>query len=148
MGYLPGELRLPEALTGRDVLDRFARIRRHGGRAVESAYRDELIDRLDADLTRPIRSLSKGNKQKLGTIGAFMHRPEVLILDEPTSGLDPLLQVEFVAIVRESANAGATILLSSHDLDEVQRLVQRVAIIRQGRIVVDDSVETLRANAP
>jgi ABC-2 type transport system ATP-binding protein len=144
VGYLPGELRLPEALTGGDVLARFGRAR--GG--VDSAYRNELVERLGAELHRPIGTLSKGNKQKLGIVLAFLHRPRVLVLDEPTSGLDPLLQDEFATLLREAVQDGRTVLLSSHDLDEVQRVVNRVAIIRSGRIVIDDTVDALRAAAP
>lgn len=144
VGYLPGELQLPETLTGADVLRRFTRMR--GLR--DTAFRDELVTRLGVETGRPIRTLSKGNKQKIGLVLAFMHRPRLLILDEPTSGLDPLLQGEFSALVREQATEGVTVLLSSHDLDEVQRTADRVAIIRDGRIVADDTVEALRANAP
>ncbi len=144
VGYLPGELRLPEGLTGEDVLARFARAR--GLR--DASYRDELVDRLGAELARPLHTLSKGNKQKLGLVLAFMHRPRVLVLDEPTSGLDPLLQDEVATLLRETVADGRTVLLSSHDLDEVQRVVQRLVIIRSGRIVVDDTVEGLRATAP
>jgi ABC-2 type transport system ATP-binding protein len=111
------------------------------------AYGCELVARLDADLERPVRDLSKGNKQKIGIVLAFMHRPRLLVLDEPTSGLDPLVQDEFVTLLRETVSAGGTVLLSSHDLDEVQRVVGRVAIIRTGRIVVDDTVEALRRAA-
>ena len=119
VGYLPGELALPEALSGADLLARFGRMR---GLA-DTAYRDELVDRLGAETERPIRMLSKGNKQKLGIVLALMHRPRLLVLDEPTSGLDPLLQDEFAAIVRETVADGRfSVLLSSHDLDEVQRL--------------------------
>ena len=144
VGYLPGELRLPGRLTGADVLARFGRMRQ----IMDPAYRDHLVHRFGAELDRPIATLSKGNKQKLGLVLAFMHRPALLVLDEPTSGLDPLLQDEFAALLRETVAEGRTVLLSSHDLDEVQRVVQRVAIIRAGRIVVDDTVASLRAAAP
>jgi ABC-2 type transport system ATP-binding protein len=144
VGYLPGELRLPERLTGAEVLATFRRMRR----GHHTAYEDELVERFGAELTRPVVSLSKGNKQKLGLVLAFMHRPRLLVLDEPTSGLDPLLQDEFAALLRETVADGRTVLLSSHDLDEVQRVVQRLAIIRSGRIVVDDTVVALRASAP
>ncbi|WP_347352667.1 ABC transporter ATP-binding protein [Intrasporangium sp.] len=144
VGYLPGELRLPEALTGADVFARFGRMRG----AADTAYRDELVERLGVETDRPIRSLSKGNKQKVGIVLALMHRPRLLVLDEPTSGLDPLQQDEFATLVREHAADGGTVLLSSHDLDEVQRVAGRVAIIREGRIVADDTVTALRADAP
>ena len=144
VGYLPGELHLPEQLTGADVVDRFARMR--GLRDV--SYLDQLVERFAVTMNRRIGTLSKGNKQKLGIVLAFMHRPRLLVLDEPTSGLDPLLQEEFAALLYETVGDGRTVLLSSHDLAEVQRVVHRVAIIRDGRIMVDDTVEELRARAP
>lgn len=144
VGYLPGEFTLPDVLTGREVLDRFTRMR--GMR--DTSVRDCLVDRLGVELQRPLRQLSKGNRQKIGLVLAFMHRPRLLILDEPTSGLDPLLQDEFRALLVETVAEGRTVLLSSHDLDEVQRTATRVAIIREGRIVVDDTVEALREKAP
>lgn len=126
VGYLPGELALYPRLTGRDILDSVARIRGH----TDHRYRDMLIERFGAELDRPVRTLSKGNVQKIGLILAFAHRPELLILDEPTSGLDPLLQDAFSELVGETAADGRTVFLSSHDLDEVQRLVDRLAIIK------------------
>ncbi|HEV7189245.1 MAG TPA: ABC transporter ATP-binding protein [Blastococcus sp.] len=144
VGYLPGELALFSRLTGRQHLDRFA-----GARGLtDTAYRDELVDRFGVELDRPVRTLSKGNRQKIGLVLAFMHRPELLVLDEPTSGLDPLLQDEFVRLVRETVAEGRTVFLSSHELDEVERLVDRLAIIKDGRIVVTDTVEGLRRAAP
>ena len=143
-GYLPGELSLYPRLTGRQLLDRFASIRA----MTEVSYRDELVDRFNVELDRPVRTLSKGNRQKIGLVAAFMHRPDLLVLDEPTAGLDPLLQDEFVHLVRESVASGQTVLLSSHELDEVQRVVDRLAIIKDGRIVVTDSIDGLRRNAP
>lgn len=143
VGYLPGELALFARLTGRELLDRFAAARE----LKDLTYRDELVERFGADLGRPLRTLSKGNKQKIGIVLAFMHRPDLLVLDEPTSGLDPLLQDEFHRLVREVASAGHAVLLSSHELDEVQRIADRVCIIRDGRVVVVDSVEALRRKA-
>jgi ABC-2 type transport system ATP-binding protein len=144
VGYLPGELALHPRLTGREHLDRFAAARGLSDRS----YRDELVERLSADVDRPVRTLSKGNRQKIGLVLAFMHRPELLVLDEPTSGLDPLLQEEFVRLVRETVAEGRTVFLSSHELDEVQRLVDRLSIIKDGRIVVTDTVDGLRRAAP
>lgn len=143
-GYLPGELSLYPRMTGRQHLDRFASIRA----LIDLSYRDELVERFSVELDRPVRTLSKGNRQKIGLVAAFMHRPELLVLDEPTAGLDPLLQNEFVHLIRESAAAGQTVFLSSHDLDEVQRVVDRLAVIRDGRILVTDSIDGLRRNAP
>jgi ABC-2 type transport system ATP-binding protein len=140
IGYLPGDLRLADRLTGAEQLDSLARLR---GRA-DDTYRDELCERLGTVMDRPIRQLSKGNRQKLGLVQAFMHRPEVVILDEPTAGLDPLLQAEVRALLRETAADGRTVFLSSHSLDEVQHVADRVGIIRSGRLVDVDAVESLR----
>ncbi len=144
VGYLPGDLALYPKLTGRQHLDRFAAIR--GMR--DGSYRDQLAERFNAELDRPVHTLSKGNRQKIGVVLAFMHRPDLLVLDEPTSGLDPLLQNEFANLVRETVADGRTVFLSSHELDEVQRVVDRLAIIKDGRIIVTDTVEGLRRNAP
>jgi beta-exotoxin I transport system ATP-binding protein len=142
VGYLPGDLRLYDRLTGRKQLDSLARLR--GG---ETPLRDELCERFGVVLDRPIRELSKGNRQKLGIVQAFMHRPQLLVLDEPTSGLDPLLQGEFRALLRETAVDGRTVFLSSHSLDEVQHAADRVGIIRGGRLIDVDSVAALRERA-
>jgi ABC-2 type transport system ATP-binding protein len=144
VGYLPGDLALHASLTGRQHLQRFA----HARRLTDLAYQRHLVERFGAELDRPVRALSKGNRQKIGLVLAFMHRPDLLVLDEPSSGLDPLMQAEFAALIRETAAEGRTVFLSSHELDEVQRLVDQVAIIRDGRIVVSDSVAGLRAAAP
>lgn len=144
IGYLPGELVLFPSLTGRDLVARVARI--HGG--VDGAAIDRLVARLGVELDRPTHSLSKGNRQKIGVVLAFMHQPDLLVLDEPTSGLDPLLQDEFAQLVRERVDKGATVFLSSHDLDEVQRVADHVAIIRDGHLVAVDTVAGLRARAP
>ena len=141
VGFLPGDLALYPKLTGRAVLDHLARLR--GG--VDPRVRDALADRFAADLERPIRQLSTGNRQKLGLIQAFMHEPELLILDEPIAGLDPLVQQSFHALLGEVGAQGRTVFLSSHTLSEVERVTQRLAILRQGRLVVVDSLENLRA---
>ena len=143
-GYLPGEFELHPRMTGRRVLDWFARARS----GIDQRLRDQLIDRFEVILDRQIRELSKGNRQKLGIVLAFMHRPELLVLDEPTSGLDPLMQNEFHRLLRETTAEGRTVFLSSHELDEVQRVADRVAIIRKGRLVITDTVERLRRQAP
>lgn len=143
-GYLPGELVLNPRLTGRQIFERFGSAR--GLRDVK--YRDELIERFGAELDRPSGLLSKGNRQKLGLVLAFMHKPELLVLDEATTGLDPLLQREFVNLLEETVADGRTVFLSSHDLDEVQRVAHRVAIIKEGEIVVIDTVDGLRRHAP
>jgi beta-exotoxin I transport system ATP-binding protein len=142
-GYLPGELRLNDRMTAREQLDSLARLR---GR-VDERLRAELCERFDLELERPIRHLSKGNRQKVGLVQAFMHRPDLVVLDEPSSGLDPLLQAELRALLRETAAGGRTVFLSSHSLDEVQHAADRVGIIRGGRLVDVDAVEALRARA-
>ncbi len=140
IGYIPGEFSLYDRLTGGQTLAYFANLR--GG--VDRAYQQALIDRFEIDPTRKFKELSKGNKQKIGLVIALQHRPELLILDEPTSGLDPLVQQSFYALVREAQADGRTVFLSSHILSEVERTCDRVAIIRDGRIVKTDSVEGLR----
>lgn len=144
IGYLPGELALHQRLTGRQHVDFAARVRGMHDRS----FLDHLVERFDVVLDRPVRTLSKGNRQKIGVVLALMHRPELLILDEPTSGLDPLMQDEFAQLMRETVSEGRTVFLSSHELDEVQRIVDRVAIIKDGRLVVTDTVDGLRRAAP
>jgi beta-exotoxin I transport system ATP-binding protein len=142
VGYLPGDLRLNDRMTAREQLDSLARLR-----GVDDGLRGELCDRFGVVLDRPIRQLSKGNRQKVGVVQAFMHRPQLLVLDEPTSGLDPLLQAEFRSLVRETAADGRTVFLSSHSLDEVQHVADRIGIIRAGRLVDVDAVGRLRERA-
>ena len=140
VGFLPGDLAMYQKLTGRAMLDYLARLR--GG--VDPHLRDSLAERFDADLGRPLRHLSTGNRQKIGLIQAFMHEPELLILDEPIAGLDPLVQQSFHALLGEVSGQGRTVFLSSHTLSEVERVTHRLAILRQGRLVVVDSLESLR----
>jgi ABC-2 type transport system ATP-binding protein len=143
IGYLPGELNLRGKATAGRLLHDLARLR--GG--VGAQRIEPLAARFGLDLDRPTRKLSKGNKQKVGVVQAFMHDPDLLILDEPTSGLDPLLQREFLDLVLEARAAGATVFMSSHVLSEVEEVADRVAIIRAGRIVDVDDVATLRHHA-
>jgi ABC-2 type transport system ATP-binding protein len=140
VGFLPGDLALYPKLTGRAMLDYLAQLR--GG--VDRGVRESLVDRFAADLDRPVRQLSTGNRQKLGLIQAFMHEPELLILDEPIAGLDPLVQRSFHALLAEVSAQGRTVFLSSHTLSEIERVTHRLAILRDGRLVVVDSVENLR----
>ena len=144
IGYLPGELALHPRLTGREILDRVARVRGDTDREL----RGRLERRFAAELDRPVHTLSKGNRQKIGLIQAFMHDPELFVLDEPTSGLDPLLQKEFADLLEESVSRGRSVFLSSHDLDEVQRLAHQIAIIREGCLVTVDTVHGLRSRSP
>ena len=139
-GYLPGEFTLYDRLTGAETIDYFANLR--GG--VDRAYQRELVERLDLDTSRRFREYSKGNKQKVGLVLALQHRPELLILDEPTAGLDPLVQQTFNGLMFEAKADGRTIFLSSHIISEVERVCDRAAIIRDGRLVRVDSVAGLR----
>lgn len=140
LGYLPSDLALWPAMTGRDTLRFFANLR-HG---VDRAHVAALAERLDADLTKRVGELSTGNRQKIGLISVFMHRPDLLILDEPNAGLDPLVQHEFWAMMREVADDGRSVFLSSHTLSEVERVADRVGIIRQGRLIAVEEVAALR----
>jgi ABC-2 type transport system ATP-binding protein len=143
VGFLPGELALYPKLLGVEMLDYLAALR--GG--LDARVRDALAERFEAELGRPIRELSTGNRQKLGLIQAFMHEPELLILDEPITGLDPLVQHSFHELLVEVASRGVTVFLSSHSLSEVESVAQRVAILREGRLIVVDSVDNLRRAA-
>jgi ABC-2 type transport system ATP-binding protein len=143
LGNLPGEFAYDERMTGRELLALFATLR-----GVESLDRaDALAERFEANLDRPLRALSRGNRQKIGLIQALFHDPKLLVLDEPTTGLDPLMQEEFLAVVVEHRERGGTVFLSSHDLDEVERVCDRVAIIRDGRLVAVEDVAAMRGRA-
>lgn len=139
-GYLPGEGALYDRLTGGEYLRYLAELR--GG--VDWKVVVGLAERLDCDLSVRIHALSHGNRQKVSLIQAFMHRPELLVLDEPTQGLDPLVQQEFHQIVEEVRREGRTVFLSSHVMPEVERLCDRVAIIREGRLVAVEDVGDLQ----
>jgi ABC-2 type transport system ATP-binding protein len=143
LSYLPGELPLDGRQSARELLSFLGNLR--GGVAQEQI--DRLAERLKLDLSRPIRGLSKGNKQKVGLVQAFMGDPELLILDEPSSGLDPLLQQEFLAMVREVRTSGRTVFMSSHVLAEVEHVADRVGILRAGRLVAAEDIEVLRRRA-
>lgn len=140
LGYVPADLALWPAMTGRDTLRFFAKLRRD----VDWAYVEQLAERLSANLDKRVGELSTGNRQKIGLIQAFMHRPELLILDEPNAGLDPLVQHEFWGMMRERADAGGAVFLSSHTLSEVERVADRVGIIRQGHLIATEAVAELR----
>ena len=143
VGYLPGDLRLWERLTGAQILAHLAFLR--GG--IDPGRILLLAERFELDLTRPVKTLSRGNRQKVGIVQALMGDPELLVLDEPTSGLDPLMQSEFHRAVTEMNALGATVLLSSHSLAEVDRLADRVGMIREGRLAAIDEVGSLRSRA-
>ena len=143
IGYLPGEFNLYDRLTGAQTIEYFANLR--GG--VDAAYQSSLIERLDLDPSRRYREYSRGNKQKVALVCALQHRPDLLILDEPTAGLDPLVQQTFFEVIQEATSEGRTVFLSSHIISEVERVCDRVAIIREGRIAEVDAVHALRALA-
>jgi beta-exotoxin I transport system ATP-binding protein len=142
-GYVPGELRLPDRMTSGQFLAAIARLR--GG--VDPSRRDAIVDRLGIDLGRKMRDLSSGNRRKVALLVAFSMRSDLLILDEPTSGLDPLMQHEFLGMVKEARDEGTTVFLSSHVLSEIQRAADRVAVLRAGTIVAEGTVDELRGRA-
>ena len=140
IGYLPGEFALYDRLTGGQTLQYFANLR--GG--VDRSYQRSLIERFEIDPTRRFKEYSKGNKQKIGLVAALQHRPDLLILDEPTSGLDPLVQQTFFEVIGEAKAEGRTVFMSSHVLSEIEKTCDRVAIIRDGRLVKVDRTDALR----
>ena len=140
IGYLPGELKLYDHLTGSSYLNMIGSL---GEKKPDRAYKRSLCERMDLDPSRKIREYSRGNKQKIGIIAAFMGKPDVLILDEPTTGLDPLKQQEVMGLIREVRKEGGTVFLSSHILGEVQAVCDRVGIIRDGLLIKTERVETL-----
>lgn len=142
-GYLPGDMAMYEAMTAREYLIYFANLRRVDA----SGKMTELAERFELDLDRRIKDYSTGNRQKVGLVNAFMHEPELLILDEPTSGLDPLMQQEFQELVIETQKEGKTVFLSSHILPEVERVADRVGIVREQRLIAVDTVEAFKAKA-
>ena len=141
--YLPGDIVVYERMTGNELLSYLANLR--GG--VDWRFVEELAERLQCNTSQQIRSLSKGNKQKIGLIQAFMHRPELIIMDEPTSGLDPLMQQEFYRMVEEVKGDGRTVLISSHIMPEVERICDRVGIIRNGELMTVEDVSALKERA-
>jgi ABC-2 type transport system ATP-binding protein len=143
VGYLPGEPTLYGRLTGRQHVEYFLHLR--GGADDKPAL--ALAERLDLDLGRPARTLSKGNRQKLAVVLALMSAPPVLVLDEPTSGLDPLVQREFQALLREHTAGGGCVLLSSHVLAEVDRVADRIGVLRAGRLVAVERIDEMRAKS-
>jgi ABC-2 type transport system ATP-binding protein len=140
IGYLPGEFALYDRLTGGQTIEYFGNLR--GG--VDPLYQADLIARFDLDPSRQFREYSRGNKQKVGLVVALQHRPDLLVLDEPTAGLDPLVQQTFFGILRDAAAEGRTAFLSSHILGEVEKTCDRVAIVRDGKLVAVDRIEALR----
>jgi ABC-2 type transport system ATP-binding protein len=143
IGYMNSDMKLYEHLTGNEMLLFLSNLR--GG--VDKDNVERLSEKLDIDLSLKIRNLSRGNKQKIALIQAFMHRPELVILDEPSNGLDPLMQQQFNEIVKQSIADGSTVFLSSHILPEVEVLCDRVAIIKDGVLVAEERVDVLKKNS-
>ena len=140
LGFLPGEIAVPEEMKGGEFLRFMARML--GMR--EQSRMKELLDFFELNPSGRVKKMSKGMKQKLGIVCAFMHRPDILILDEPTSGLDPLMQNRFIELILREKERGATILMSSHIFEEVERTCDRAAIIKEGRIVAVENMEKLQ----
>ncbi len=142
IGYLPGDVRLPGDMTGKQVIDYFSQLQ-----GLQPVLLKDLVTRFDVEMKRPLKGYSKGMRQKIGIVLAFMCNPDVLILDEPTSGLDPLLQRTFNEFLLEEQVRGKTIFMSSHIMSDVEKVCQRVAVIRKGELVTVEEVETLREKA-
>ena len=140
LGYIPGEISFFEDLSGTEFLKFIAEYRKIG---IQNR-REELLERFELDPRNKIKKMSKGMKQKLGIVAAFMHDPDILILDEPTSGLDPLMQNRFIDLIAEEKKHGKTILMSIHMFEEVERTCDRIGIIRKGRMVAVDAAASLR----
>lgn len=143
VGNLPTEFSLEDRMTGRQLIQLFARLRG----VSDLSYAEEIAERIDANLDRPMRKLSRGNKQKIGIVQALFHQPDVIILDEPTGGLDPLVQETFLTILEESRDRGQTVFFSSHTLGEIERVADRVGIIRNGEMVAVEDPHVLTGRA-
>jgi ABC-2 type transport system ATP-binding protein len=143
VGYLAGEVALYGKMTGKQFLDYMSELQPLKHRS----YLTDLVQTFDVELKKPISTLSKGNRQKIGLVQAFMHEPEILILDEPTSGLDPLMQEAFFKLVRDVKSQGASVFVSSHNFAEVQRMCDRIGFIRKGKLVAEQTLADLANNA-
>lgn len=143
IGYMSGELSMYPKMTGAQFLEYMDELQP----ATSKAYRQELAKRFKADLKKPLGALSRGNRQKIGLVQAFMHQPAVLILDEPTSGLDPLMQEVFYELLEETKQRGAAVFSSSHILGEVQKMCDRVGIIREGKLIAERKIADMATEA-
>ena len=143
IGYLPGELSTYDHLTGKELLTFFGNLKKVN----DWAYIDSIVERLKYDPAKKIKNLSKGNKQKLGLILAFMHKPKLLVLDEPTSGLDPLMQQLTINLIKETKQNGTTTFLSSHIFSEIEKVAEIVGFIKEGKLIIQDDLNTLKSNA-
>lgn len=141
-GYVPGDVRLPRGITGRHLLDRYSRMQ-----GLQPVLLDRLIERFEVEVDRPLQGYSKGMRQKIALVQAFMCDPELVILDEPTSGLDPISQHAFNAFLLDEAQSGRTIFMSSHIMSDVEKTCQRVAVIRAGKLVAVERIDVLRERA-
>lgn len=140
LGYLAGEVMLPDYMTGISYLKTIANIRGN----VSWKYVEKLIEYFEFDAKRKIKKMSKGMKQKVAIVAAFMHKPKILVLDEPTSGLDPLMQEKFNTLIREFSKDGATIFMSSHIFGEIENTCDKVAVIKKGRIISEVSIKKMK----
>lgn len=140
LGYLPGEISFPDDMTGLEYLKLIAKMRG----MKDFSYAKELLELFELDADTRIKRMSKGMKQKIGIVSAFMHDPDILLLDEPTSGLDPLMQNRFIELIEKEKEKGKTIILSSHIFEEVERTCDRIGIIRSGKLIKEISVDELR----
>lgn len=143
VGYLPGDVHLYEKMTGKKLLDFASSFYKKKN---FKKFKEEIIERLGCNLNTPFKKLSKGNKQKIGILLALFHKPKLLILDEPTSGLDPLVQNEFYRILLDLKKEGTTIFFLSHNLPEVERVCDRIGIIKEGTLVDVETIEKLRSH--
>ncbi len=142
IGYIPGEINFPDARTGMDFLKNQAELLE----VKDMSYAESLIKRLQLDPSANLKRMSKGMKQKTAIVAAFMANPEILILDEPTTGLDPLMRAEFIDIINEEKEKGKTIFMSSHMFDEVEKTCDKVALIKNGRIIDIKSTKEIKHN--
>lgn len=140
VGYLPGEIALPNDMTGLSYLKMIAKMRG----MKDFSYATELLDYFEINPKAGIKRMSKGMKQKIAIVAAFMHKPDLLLLDEPTSGLDPLMQKKFIDLVEKANKAGATVIMSSHIFEEVDKTCDRIGMIRQGKLIKELPVDELR----
>lgn len=140
IGYLPGEIAFPNDMTGIAYLRLIAKMRK----MKDFSYAEELLELFEINANANIKRMSKGMKQKIGIVSAFMHKPDILLLDEPTSGLDPLMQNRFIELVEQTKANGKTVFLSSHIFEEVERTCDRIGMIKNGKIIQEVSVDELR----
>jgi ABC-2 type transport system ATP-binding protein len=143
LGYLPGEISFPENLTGMEFIEYIGQLR--GMKNFDKAKK--LLEYFDLNASAKLKRMSKGMKQKIALVVAFMHDPQIVILDEPTSGLDPLMQERFIQLIAQEKKNGKTILLSSHMFNEIERTCDKVAIIKQGRLVTEISMKSIRQHS-